>query len=173
MMSTRENYRAGSRRASFVLVVLAPRLPPTLREMAIEKRDEGPFLGRVRLAAVAGRATSSRQRDRIAFVDVTRDHHRMDVRLATDRRRVAKLRRDEPHRHGDVSFRLALVSRRAELCQHGGGAQRAAPGPEVLRTEVRPKPIVDVVVDVTRCQVAPAPVWISIAKESGARRLEL
>src|SRR5690242_11741144 len=109
MMSTLENYRASSRRALCVLTVLAPRLPPALGEVAIEKRDERPFLRRMRLAPVAGRAPGGGQCDRITLVDVACDHHRMHVGRPADRRRVAQLRRDEPHGHGDVAFRLALV----------------------------------------------------------------
>src|SRR3954468_396836 len=173
MMSTPESYRARSGRASFVLVVLVPRLPPPLGEMAVEKCDERPFLRRMRLATIAGGAARRRQRNRIALVDVARDHDWMDVRLAANRRRVAELRRDESHRHGDVPLRFALVARRAELGQHGRGAERSTPRPKVLRAEVRPEPLVHVVVDVARREVAPAPVGIAIAKESRAWRLEL
>src|SRR3954451_16753406 len=91
MISTPESYRARSGRASFVLVILVPRLAPALREMEVEKCDERPFLRRMRLAAVAGRAPRRRQRNRIALVDVARDDDRMDVGFAADRRRVAEL----------------------------------------------------------------------------------
>src|SRR4051812_15135774 len=173
MMSTPESYRARSGRASFVLVVLVPWLPPALREVAVEKCDERPFLGRMRLAAVARRAARRRQRNRVALVDVARDHDRMHVGLAADRRRVAELRRDESHGHGNVSLRFALVARGAELGQHGRGAERSTPCPKVLRAEVRSEPLVHVVVDVARREIAPAPVGIAIAKESRAWRLEL
>src|SRR5689334_10615112 len=173
MMSTTENYRARSGRAPFVVLVLVSRLPPALREMAVEKGNERPLLWRVRLAAVARRTTRRRKCDRVAFVEVACDHHRMHVRLAADRRGISELRRDEPHRHGDVSLRFPLVPRRAELGKHRRGAQCSTPRPEILRAEVRREALVHIIVDVACGEIAPAPVGISIAEEAGAGRFEL
>src|SRR5690348_11786620 len=114
MMCTSENYDERSGRAAFVLVVM-PRTTTTFGEMAIEKGDQCSLLRRMSLPAVGCGAAGRRKRDRVALVDVARNDNRMDVRFSTDRRRVAELRGNEPHRQRHVSLGFALVAWRAQF----------------------------------------------------------
>src|SRR5689334_22549348 len=81
-----------------------------LGEMTIEKSDERSLLRRMREPAVRGVPARARQRDRVSFIEIPRDHDRVHVGFPANRRRVAELRGHEPHRHCDVALRLAFVA---------------------------------------------------------------
>src|SRR5947209_14490838 len=127
----------------------------------------------MRLAAVGSSAPRRRECDSVALVDVTRHDNRVDVGLSANGRCVSELRGHQTHRHGNVSFRLTLITRGAELRKYGGSTQRSAPGSEVFCAESGPEAIMDIGVDVACGQVAPGAVRVAIAKESRARCVEL
>jgi len=102
------------------------------------------------------RGARRRKGDRLPVVEVAGDHHRVDVRRAADRRRVAELRRHEPHRKRDVPTRLGLRPRGPKLGEHRRRAQRRAPRAEVLGAVVpSPGPALQVRVDVARAKRPP------------------
>src|SRR5262245_4974501 len=139
--------------------------------MPIEKCDESALFRRMRAASVGGVSTRARQRNGFALVEIARDHHRMDVRLAANRRGVAELRGDEPHRERDVALRFALAAAWTELGENCRGAQRPAPRAKILRAEASNTPA-EIVVHIARGDRVPCAV-ATIAKELRARRAQL
>ncbi len=125
----------------------------------------------MRLTAIRGASTGARKGNRFTFVEISRDDHRVDVRFAADRRRVAELGRDEPHRQHDVALRFRLRLRRPELRQDRRRAQRAAPGAKILGA-VAADSRLQIFVDLARGDHVPLAVR-SIAKQRRAGRLEL
>src|SRR5581483_1941259 len=77
----------------------------------------------------------------------------------------------EAHRERDVALRFRLRFRGAELGQHGGGAERPAPGAEVFRAEA-PHAAAQIAVHIARVEWAPAAV-ATIREHASAGRLHL
>src|SRR6185312_5495 len=154
-----------------LLCGLAPRRAPTIGKMPVEEADQHALLGRMRAPAVPRVPAPTRQRDRLALVEVPRHDHRMHVRRAADRRRVAQLRGDEAHRERDVSLRFAGTFRWPELGEHGRRAQRAAPGAKVLRAVAADAPT-EIVVHLARGERVPGAVAL-VTEEAPARRAQL
>ena len=125
----------------------------------------------MRAAAIRCHPARARERDGLALVEIPGDHHRMHVRRAADRRRVAKLRRHEPHGERDVPLRFAVRPRRAELGKHGGRTQRRAPRAKVLRA-VSSSSSPEIRVHVERGERSP-PGAAPVREDPRSRRAEL
>src|SRR3569623_817254 len=111
------------------------------------------------------------QGDGFALVEIPRDDHRVHVRLATDRWRVAELRRHEAHCERHIPLRLRRTLRRPKLGEHRRGAQRSSPRAKILRA-VAADALLQIRVDVARRDDVPAFV-AAISEQLRARRTEL
>ena len=96
----------------------------------------------------------------------------MHVRLATDRRRVAKLRSHQTHGQREVSFCFRRAAWRTNFREDSGGAEGATPRAKILRLVAAAETPLQVRADVTRRQRPPAAV-VTMAEEPRARRSQL
>src|SRR6185437_15283963 len=108
----------------------------------------------------------------IAVIQISLDDDRMHVRFSADGRRVTELRGDQPDCGGDIPLRIAIRLRGANIRQHGRGAQRPAPCPEVLGAVRKAGKLLQVLVHFGGLDVAPFAILGLIAKQPAPRNLQ-
>src|SRR5690606_37009 len=143
------------------------RLPPLLRRGPM-RPPQVPQRRRLPLPF----PTATRCRTLHAAVAPAGEHDRIDVGLAAHRRRVAQRGGDLAH-DGVLNGGQRTLARRFASCRHrqaGAGQtlerrQRAAPGAEVLRTELAARGLVQVGVDLARLHRGQLAVVVAILEQ--------